>query len=141
MNAAPTSPLSYQLQRFNVFFWRLIDAILNRLFDLRPKAARFRLRSLVFLFLFSGFVISLIYYPLTVWLDYIQDIFGYLLSQSYTQNYPGNPIYNFANYAWQALTDPRVLQYLPIFLAPFFIALQTAANYLADIFELDDPRV
>ncbi len=65
----------------------------------------------------------------------------YLLNPDYNPNFPGDPFYNLANYAYTAFTDPRVLQYLPIFLAPFFIALHAAANYLADVFELDDPRV
>ena len=128
-------------RRFNELFWRLIDAILNRLFDLRPQVATFRLWSIILLFLFSGFVISLFYYPLTIWLGHIQDIFGYLLNPDYIPNFPGDPFYNLANYAYTAFTDPRVLQSLPIFLAPFFIALHAAANYLADVFELDDPRV
>jgi hypothetical protein len=41
----------------------------------------------------------------------------------------------------QTFTNAEVFQYLPIFLAPFFIALQSAAIYLADIFELSDVRV
>lgn len=122
-------------------FWRLIDALLNSLFDLRSQAARSRFWAIIFLFLFSGFVISLLYYPLSIWLLHIQDVFEYFLNPDYSPNYPGNPVYNLFFYAFQAFTDPRVLQYLPIFLAPFFIALQTAANYLADVFELDDPGV
>ena len=37
--------------------------------------------------------------------------------------------------------DAKILQYVPVFLAPFFIALQSAAMYLADVFELDDVSV
>jgi hypothetical protein len=133
--------MANERRRFNELFGRLIDAILNRLFDLRPQVATFRLWAIILLFLFSGFVISLFYYPLPVWLGHIQDIFGYLLNPDYIPNFPGDPFYNLASYAYTAFTDPRVLQYLPIFLAPFFIALHAAANYLADVFELDDPRV
>ncbi len=64
------------MDNFNDVFWRLIDAFLNRLFDLRRRVARFRLVAIIILFLFSGFVISLFYYPLTIWLGHIQDIFG-----------------------------------------------------------------
>ena len=133
--------MANERRRFNELFSRLIDAILNRLFDLRPQVATFRLWAIILLFLFSGFVISLFYYPLPVWLGHIQDIFGYLLNPDYIPNFAGNPFTNLWNYAITAFTDPRVLQYLPIFLAPFFIALQAAANYLADVFEMDDPRV
>ena len=147
MNVATSSPareetaLQKEQRTFSELVFRLADALLNRLFDLSPKSATSRLQYLIFLFLLTGFLLSLRYYPLTVWALYIQDIFTYLFNQSYTQNIPGNPFYNIAQYAIQAFTDPRTLQYLPILLAPFFIALQTAANYLADIFELDDPGV
>jgi hypothetical protein len=128
-------------QRFSVLLGRLIDAILNSLFDVRPQVATIRLYLLLFIFFLSGFVISLIYYPLPVWLDHFQDVFGYLFNPNYPPNYPGNPFENLVYYTYQAFTDPRVLQYLPILLAPFFIALQTAANYLADVFELEDPGI
>ena len=140
----PSSSYTYaggQWQRFRDLIGRLIDATLNSLFDLRPQVATVRLFLLIFIFLLSGFLISLLYYPLTVWVEYIQDIFGYFLNPNYIPFFPGNPIENFIYYAVAAFTDPRVLQYLPIFLAPFFIALQTAANYLADVFELEDPSV
>jgi hypothetical protein len=135
------TPLQKEQRTFNDLFFRLIDALLNRMFDLRPRAASGRLKYLIFLFFLTIFLISLIHYPLTVWAMYIRDIFTYLFNSSIPQNFPGNPFYNIANYAVEAFTDPRTLQYLPIFLAPFFIALQTAANYLADIFELSDPTV
>jgi hypothetical protein len=128
-------------RRFGYLLARFIDVMLNSLFDLRPQVATIRLYLLLFLFLLSGFVITLFYYPLSVWIAHIQDIFGYLLNPNYYPFFPGNPVENLVNYAVTAYTDPRVLQYLPIFLAPFFIALQTAANYLADVFELDDPSV
>jgi hypothetical protein len=140
----PSSSSTYpggEGQRFSVLLTRLIDAILNSLFDVRPQVATIRLYFLIFLFFLSGFVISLIYYPPSVWLDHFQDVFGYLFNPNYLPNYPGNPFENIIVYAYQAFTDPRVLQYLPILLAPFFIALQTAANYLADVFELEDPGI
>lgn len=130
-----------QRQRFRDLLSRLIDAVLNSLFDLRPQIASIRLYLIIFLFLLSGFVLSLVYYPLNVWVMHVQDIFGYLLNPDYIPFYPGNPIENLIYYATTAFTDPRILQYLPIFLAPFFIAIQTAANYLADVFELEDPGV
>jgi hypothetical protein len=49
----------------------------------------------------------------------------------------GNPYENFVRFVWRAFTDPYTLQYVPILLASFFIALQSAALYLADVFELE----
>jgi hypothetical protein len=139
MNTAPSSPSGRR--SFGELLGRLIDAILNSLFDLRPQVATIRLILVIFLFLLSGFLISLLYYPLSVWIAHLSDIFGYYLNPNYIPYYPGEPIGNLIAYAITAFTDPRVLQYLPIFLAPFFIALQTAANYLADVFELEDPGI
>jgi hypothetical protein len=135
------TPMQKEQRIFNELFVRLTDALLNRLFDLSPRAAKNRRQYLIFLFLLAGFLITLINYPLADWADYIQDVFVSIFNPAYPRNFPGNAIYNLVTYAIQAITDPRTLQYLPIFLAPFFIALQTAANYLADVFELDDPAV
>jgi len=135
--------LQKEQQTFGELFPRLRDAFLNRIFDLRPDRAARRLRYLIFLLLLTGFLITLTNenYALRLWARYTQDIFLYLLNPLYAANYQGNPFLNFISFAWQAFTDPHSLQYLPIFLAAFFIALQSAAIYLADIFELEEVRV
>jgi hypothetical protein len=145
MNISATSTLGTTgetpLQKEQTLFWelfsRLIDAFLNRIFDLRPDKAARRRRDLIILFLISGFLISLRFYPLALWSKYIQDIFLYYFNPIYASTYVGEPITNFFGFLFQVFTDPRIFQYLPIFLAPFFIALQCAALYLADIFELE----
>jgi len=146
--AASVSPLGEtalqkEQERFNELFPRLRDAFLNRIFDLKPHRAARRLRYLIFLFLLSGFLITLTNenYALSQWARHLQDIFWYLLIPSYAADYQGSPFVNFVSFAWRAFTDPHTLQYLPVFLAPFFIALQSAAIYLADIFELEEVRV
>jgi len=126
---------------FRDLFERLINAFLNWLFDLRPERAQRRARNLFILFPLLGFLVCLIYYPLGLWAGYIQDIFLYLLNPSYAASYVGDPFTKFFTFAAQAFSDPRVFQYFPIFLAPFFIALHLAALYLADIFELEDVAV
>jgi hypothetical protein len=148
---APASPLNLQKvtalqkewQLFKELFARLRDALLNRLFDLRPEKAVRRRQYLVFLFILTGFLVSLREYPLDGWAKHIQDIFSFLFIQSgtYAPNYPGNPFDNISWFGYRALTDPHTVQYLPLLLASFFIALQSAAIYLADIFELEDVSV
>lgn len=133
--------LQKEQTHFKESFTRLVNAFLNRLFDLRPQKAVRRRWYLIFLFLLSGFLLSLFYYPLSDWLKYLRDVFYYLLNPTYAANFQGNPFINFYNFARTALTNPHTIQYFPIFLAPFFIALQAAAIYLADIFELEDIRV
>lgn len=135
------TPLQKEQKLFRELFSRLIDAFLNRIFDLRPEKAARRRVYLIILFLISGFLISLRFYPLPMWAKYIQDIFLYYLNPIFASNYIGEPLTNFLYFALGVFTDPRIFQYLPIFLAPFFIALQCAALYLADIFELEHVSV
>ena len=131
------TPLQKESQLFWELFSRLINALLNRIFDLRPEKAGRRLRYLILLFFVAVFLVSLRFYPLDLWTKYVRDIFMYYLNPVYPSIYVGNPLINFANFFWHVFTDPRIFQYYPIFLAPFFIALQCASLYLADIFELE----
>jgi hypothetical protein len=135
--------LQKELELSGELFTRLIDTFLNRIFDLRPDRAARRRWYLIFLFFFSAFLITLTHdnYSLSRWAQYLQEVFWYLLIPSYAATYPGNPVENFIRFAWAAFTDPYTLQYVPILLASFFIALQSAALYLADVFELENVRV
>ncbi|HET6594277.1 MAG TPA: hypothetical protein VFG81_01560 [Anaerolineales bacterium] len=135
------TPLQKETQLFRDLFARLINAILNRIFDLRPEKAARRLRSLILLFVIAVFVVSLRFYPLDLWTKYVRDIFLYYLTPGYSSIYVGNPLVNFVGFVWYVFADPRIFQYVPILLAPFFIALQAAALYLADIFELEHVRI
>ena len=135
------SPLEKETQLFWELFSRLINAFLNRIFDLRPEKAARRMWYLILLFFIAVFVISLRFYPLDLWTKYIRDIFLYYLNPTYPSIYVGNPLVNFVNYIRHVFTDPRIVQYFPIFLAPFFIALQAASLYLADVFELENVSI
>jgi hypothetical protein len=137
------TPLQKERRLFRELLARLVDTIIQHVFDLNPKRAKQRLQYLIFLFLLSGFIITLTQekYSLVFWGQHLQSIFLYLFNPSYAATYDGNPISDFINFAYEAYTNPHTLQYLPIFLAPFFIALQSAAMYLKDIFELEDVSV
>ena len=135
------TPLQKETQLFRELFARLLNALLNRIFDLRPEKAARRMRYLILLFIGSVFLVSLRFYPLDLWTKFVRDIFLYYLNPAYPSIYVGNPLTNFANFVLHVFTDPRIFQYFPIFLAPFFIALQSASLYLADIFELEHVRV
>jgi len=138
------SSLQKELRLFGELFSRLIDAILNRMFDLRPEKAARRLWYLILLFFATGFLISLVYFPFqgqNSWMDRIQAVFKYVFKYGFAASYPGNPFVNLFAYAGQVFTDPRILQYFPILLASFFIALQCAALYLADVFEMEHVNV
>ena len=131
------TPLQKEQQLFRELFSRLLNALLNRIFDLRPEKAGRRMRYLLLLFFASIFLVSLRFYALSMWGKFVQDIFLYYLNPTFPSTYIGNPIINFAAFIFHVFTDPRIFQYVPIFLAPFFIALQCAALYLADVFELE----
>ena len=133
--------LQRERRLFRELLDRLINTLLNNMFDLRPARAARRSRYLTIFFLISGILISLVYYPLPQWTSRIGGIFTAMLNTSSTPEQLTNAIYDFALFLKNVLTNARILQYLPIFLAPFFIALQSAAIYLADVFELEDISV
>ena len=135
------SALQKEGNLFRDLFIRLGNALLNRIFDLKPESAARRFLYLVFLLFFTWFLISLRYYPLALWAQHIQNIFLFAFNPTFAQSYAGNPITEFIFFALNAFTNPLVFQYFPIFFASFFIALQSAAIYLADVFELEDVGV
>ena len=130
--------LQQERRLFRELFGRLLSAVINRIFDLQPKAAVQRMQYLMFLFILSIFVLSLTHEPygLREWSDKLQGLFLFVF-----RGEPANGLNDFLQFVIDSFTDPRTLQYLPIFLAPFFIALQSAAIYLADIFELENVSI
>src|SRR5512141_200814 len=117
--------LEKEQKDFGELLNRLLNAVINQVFDLQPKRAVQRMQYLVFLFLLTMFLITLTHrdYSLRVWAAYLQSIFLYLFNPAYAATYDGNPFRDFIVFAYRAFSDPHTLQYVPIFLAPFFIAL------------------
>jgi hypothetical protein len=140
---APSNETALQKEQrlFRELSARLRDAFLHRMFDLRPEKASRRSLYLFVLFLFSGFVLSLFYYPPGEWAGYLGTTFGALLSVSSSLEQRVDAINELTTFISGVVLDAKLLQYLPVFLAPFFIALQSAAIYLADVFELEDVGV
>lgn len=142
LDAPVTSETTLQKEQkiFRELFGRLVNAVVNQIFDLQPQRAVQRMQYLIFLFVLSVFLITLTHrdYSLRVWAAQLQSMFLYIFNPAYASTYPGNAIADFLSFVLQAFTDPHTLQYIPIFLATFFIALQCAAIYLADIFELEN---
>jgi hypothetical protein len=143
LHPAPETVLQKEQELFGELFARLRDAFLNRAFNLRPNRAARRRWYLIFLLFFISFLFTLTHenYSLSHWTQHIQDIFSYLSDPLFASNYVGNPLENLLRFVWRAFTDTNVSQYVTIFLAALFIALQSAALYLADVFELEDVRV
>ena len=135
------SALQKEGKLFQELFVRLGNAILNNIFDLRPEKATRRMQNLLIAFFVIWYLITLRYYPAVLWAQHLRQIFLFLFNPAFAQSMEGNPFVKFALFAWNAFTDPHVFQYFPIFLASFFIALQSAAIYLSDVFELEDVSV
>ncbi|HVF25200.1 MAG TPA: hypothetical protein VNA23_04880, partial [Anaerolineales bacterium] len=135
------SALQKEGKLFQELFVRLGNAILNSIFDLRPEKAARRMQNLLIGFFILWYLIALTYYPMVLWAQHLREIFLFIFNPAFAQGYEGNPFIKFALFAWNAFTDPHVFQYFPIFLASFFIALQSAAIYLSDVFELEDVSV
>src|SRR5687767_6334041 len=85
------TPLQKEQKLFTELFSRLVDAFLNRIFDLRPEKATRRMRYLLILFLVSVILVSLRFYPLGLWTQQIQDIFLYTLNPAFRATYVGSP--------------------------------------------------
>lgn len=137
----PESPLKKEGRLFSEWLTRFANAVVNRIFDLSPQASAIRSVWIVILFFLTGFVISLVYYPLGLWFQRIQDIFLFVFNSAYRATYQGDPLLSLVSFAWQVFIDPRNLHFLPLMLASFFISLQSAAIYLADIFEIEDVSI
>ncbi len=138
----PESALQKEWRLFKEGLLRLVNAYLNMMFDVSPKVASGRFWAFAILFFVSGFLLSLINYPLNLWVARVQDIFLFFFNSAYRAGYTaGDPISNLVLFALQVFFDPSNLRFLPLLLAPYFISLQSAAIYLADIFNLDDVSI
>ena len=115
------TPLQKEQKLFKELFARLLNALLNRMFDLRPETAARRLWYLLGLFFLSSFLLSLRFYPFYLWARHIQDIFVYFLGSDYPLFYSGNPIVNLLGFIDQVLLIPAYFSTSPSSLPPFLL--------------------
>jgi len=131
----PETALQKEIRIFGEQVRRLFNCLLNKTFDLTAKGSQQRNRTLIIAFLALGFFISLRSHPLSAWREEFGHLMQYLLNPAYAQTAPNTPVF-FVNFILGTFFTPQTLRYLPVFLLPFLFALQSAAIYLADIFEL-----
>jgi hypothetical protein len=129
------SALQRELGEFSKQLKRLGNCLLNRTFELTIKGSRRRARMLLLLLPVLAFFFSLFTYSLAQWAGQFSRLLQYLLVSSFAQANPG-AFMEFLGFVWQAFFGPQTLRYLPVVVLPFILALQAAANYLDDIFEL-----
>ena len=143
---APTSPkkpetmLQKETRIFREELRRLGNCALNKTFDLTVKGSQRRNQALIILFLLLGMLFTISTHPLAAWGSEIGLFFRYLFNPTFAQATPNAPA-QFFNFAFGAILAPQTLRYLPIFVLPFFFALQAAATYLADIFEIEQIEI
>ncbi len=119
---------------------RLGNCILNKTFDLTLKGSQRRNQALIILFLLLGALFAISTHPLAAWGSEIGLFFRYLFNQTFAQTTPDAPA-QFFSFAFGAILAPQTLRFLPIFILPFIFALQAAATYLADIFEIEQIEI
>jgi len=134
------SSFQNEMEELGVQLKRLANCLLNKIFDLTIKGSQRRKRMLIFLFLLLGFIFTLRIHELSEWRIQIGSLFQYLFNVDYARQFP-DTFTTFLNFAFGAIIAPQTLRFLPIFIIPFVIALQSAAIYLADIFELQEVNV
>ena len=119
---------------------RLGNCLLNKTFDLTVDGSQRRNRMLIVLFIALGIIFVFLAHPLEDWQTEISHLFAYLFVQDYATANPGTPG-AFISFVLSGFLNSQTLRYLPVFVLPFVIGLQSAASYLADIFELEDIQV
>jgi len=132
----PETMLQKETRVFREQFRRLANCILNKIFELTVRGSQRRNHALISLFLLLGIFFVLRAHSWADWRVAIGSLFAYLLDSTYALTYP-DTLSLFFNFVFGAFSGPQTLRYLPVFLLPFFFALQAAATYLADIFELE----
>lgn len=139
-NNAETA-LQREQRMFSELWSYFLDLVIGKIFDLNSERAARRSSMLFLMFFGLGILISLFYYPPGMWLEQLKNILYSVLSPASAPLPIDAAFTGFFKFLLAVILDPRILQYLPIFLAPFFIAQQSAAIYLADVFELEDVSV
>lgn len=131
----PETALKKEMRIFREQISRLFGCLLNKVFDLTEKGSRRRSRMLLVAFLALGLFLRLVFYPSPDGRNEFTHLMQYLLNPAYAQAAPTAPL-DFLKFVAGPLFAPEMLRLLPVLFLPFLIALQAAATYLADIFEL-----
>lgn len=131
----PETALQKESRIFREQMGRLFGCLLNKIFDLTEKGSHRRRNMLLIFFLALGILLRVILYPSSEWGNEFRHLMQYLLNPAYAHDAQSAPL-DFLRFVLGPLFTFEMLRFLPILILPFFIALQAAATYLADIFEL-----
>lgn len=131
----PETALQKEARLFREQMRRLFGCLLNNIFDLTEKGSRRRQWMLFVAFLALGILFRLIWDSSSGWESKFGLLMNSLLNPAYAQAAP-TALFEFLRVFLEPFFQPKMLRLLPVLILPFFIALQAAATYLADIFEL-----
>ncbi len=120
---------------FREEYLRLRNCLLNKTFDL--SAAGSHRRGMLF---FGLVVVTLFYFMLQAhtlgdWAQELSGLFQFIFNPVYATAAPDTPS-AFVAFALGPFLEPETLRFLPVLVLPLLFALQAAAGYLADVFEL-----
>jgi hypothetical protein len=127
---APESAMQKEMRVFRQQIQRLINCFLNWVFDLTERGSRRRRNMLLFLLMF----LALFLFLLTVrdWLMQYNNLFA---------NFSSETLLRFILFLGDNLFGPETPRILVLVSLSFGLALEAAASYLDDIFELNRPDI
>ncbi|MGC8856552.1 MAG: hypothetical protein ACP5QU_07120 [Anaerolineae bacterium] len=114
----------------------LLDCFFNFVFDLTLAGARRRFGTFLLILLALGLILGVSHNPASEWGEQLRKLFIYLLNPFAATTFGATYLQEFLRFAGQAFLAPQNVRYLFIILATMVIALETAASYQADIFEI-----
>jgi len=140
----PITELRQQFNRLIREFERLVNVFLDCMFALTPKGTKWRRSLLIGIFFLLAFLFGFFSRDVSEWNRHVSNVLFYVinfLNPTVRASFTVNPIREFLNLILDTYENPAVLRYLPIFMMPFIVALQFAAIYLADLFELKQVKI
>ncbi len=128
--------LQREWQDFRENFGNLLDYFFNFVFDLTLAGARRRFRTFLLVLLVLGFILGVSHHTASEWGEQLRKLFIYLLNPFAATTFAATYLEEFSIFVWQAFLAPQNVRYLFIILITMIIALEIAASYQADIFEI-----
>jgi hypothetical protein len=133
------SPLAAQAELLKREWRRFNHCFLNLAFVLDKRGAATRRRILTIAVFAVWLLLGMKNLLGSEWRTYLADFFNYALNSS-SETDPASFAALLKTLAL-SFFSPVTLRLIPVFVAPYLLALDAASNYLANVFELDDQSI